>query len=428
MVNHVKNVKKHRGLWWKIPLAVIVTLVLIVLGYLLYVIMSYNRIEDQQPLIVEGTATQKFLSTEQAYTAVTYNIGFGAYTPDFTFFMDGGTQSWANSKESVEHCIRSDVELLKAQQADFLLLQEVDFDSTRSYHVNQAESFRQSFHTMCSTLAVNYHSPFLFYPLYQPHGASNAGLLTLSDVQITSGMRYSLPIAESFSKYLDQGNEARIKAVYENRDPRLQQTYITPYSEYLGSPSGKEITYTLRWPFIQNDTSNPFDLRSDSSTYFHYLVRKFVSEGNELIYRQYSPIDVPIIRYADVLLSLAEALNEQGKTSEAITYVNMVRERAGVAPLNSNEYTQVAGQDDMRNRIRREKRWELACEGTLYFDELRWGTWYDSKLFEGAGLKQCWGEASVSWTKNGDYYTKWPIPATERQLNTALTQNEGWID
>ena len=203
MVNHVKNVKKHRGLWWKIPLAVIVTLVLIVLGYLLYVIMSYNRIEDQQPLIVEGTATQKFLSTEQAYTAVTYNIGFGAYTPDFTFFMDGGTQSWANSKESVEHCIRSDVELLKAQQADFLLLQEVDFDSTRSYHVNQAESLRQGFHTMCSTLAVNYHSPFLFYPLYQPHGASNAGLLTLSDVQITSGMRYSLPIAESFSKYLD---------------------------------------------------------------------------------------------------------------------------------------------------------------------------------------------------------------------------------
>ena len=231
-----------------------------------------------------------------------------------------------------------------------------------------------------------------------------------------------------FSKYLDQGNEARIKAVYENRDPRLQQTYITPYSEYLGSPSGKEITYTLRWPFIQNDTSNPFDLRSDSSTYFHYLVRKFVSEGNELIYRQYSPIDVPIIRYADVLLSLAEALNEQGKTSEAITYVNMVRERAGVAPLNSNEYTQVAGQDDMRNRIRREKRWELACEGALYIEELRWGTWYESKLFDGAGLKQCWGTPVRSWSKNGNYYTKWPIPTTERQLNTDLTQNEGWID
>lgn len=232
----------------------------------------------------------------------------------------------------------------------------------------------------------------------------------------------------NFSKYLDQGNEARIKAVYENRDPRLMQTYITPYSEYLGAPNGVEYIYSLRWPFIQNDISDPFDLRSDTAKYFYYLVRKFVSEGNELLYREYSPIDVPIIRYADVLLSLAEALNEQGKTNDAIPYVNMVRKRAGVALLNSNSYTTVAGQTDLRNRIRREKRWELACEGTLYFDELRWGTWYDSKLFEGAGLKQCWGETSVTWTKNGDYYTKWPIPAAERQLNTALTQNEGWID
>ena len=232
----------------------------------------------------------------------------------------------------------------------------------------------------------------------------------------------------NFSKYLDQGNEARIRAVYENRDPRLMQTYITPYSQYLGSPNGIEYTYTLRWPFIQNDIADPFDLRSDSAKYFYYLVRKFVSEGNELLYREYSPIDVPIIRYADVLLSLAEALNEQGKTNEAISYVNRVRQRAGVALLNSNSYTTVSNQKDLRNRIRREKRWELACEGTLYFDELRWDTWYDSKLFEGAGLKQCWGESSVSWTRSADYYTRWPIPATERQLNTDLTQNEGWID
>ena len=234
-----------------------------------------------------------------------------------------------------------------------------------------------------------------------------------------------------FSKYLDQGNEARIKKVYESRDPRLMQTYITPYSEYLGSPytaAGQEILYTLRWPFIENDIEAPFDLRSDTKKVFHYLVRKFVAEGMENLDRGYSPLDVPLIRYADVLLSLAEALNEQNKTAEAATYVNMVRKRAGIALLNSNSYTQVAGQADMRKRIQREKRWELACEGTLYFDELRWGTWYESKLFEGSGLKECWGNTVSSWTINGDYYTTWPIPATERQLNPALTQNDGWVD
>ena len=234
-----------------------------------------------------------------------------------------------------------------------------------------------------------------------------------------------------FSKYLDQGNEARIRKVYEDRDPRLMQTYITPYSEYIGSPytaGGEEITYTLRWPFIQNDLEAPFDLRSDTKKVYHYLVRKFVAEGMEHLDRSYSPVDVPLIRFADVLLSLAEAINEQHRTSEAVQYVNMVRQRAGIALLNSNSYTTVKGEDDMRNRIRREKRWELACEGTLYFDELRWGTWYDVKLYEGAGLKECWGTDVVTWTKNGDHYTIWPIPATERQLNTSLTQNDGWVD
>lgn len=232
-----------------------------------------------------------------------------------------------------------------------------------------------------------------------------------------------------FSKYLDKGNEERLKAAYSDRDPRLQLTYITPYSEYIGSPSGVEIVYTLRWPFIQNDTKDPFDLRSDSATNFHYLVRKFVSVGNELINRQYSPIDVPVIRYADVLLCLAEALNEDNRTDEAVKYVNMVRERAGVALLNSNSFTQVTGKENMRERIRNEKRWELACEGVLYFDELRWGTWYDSKLFEGSGLKQCWGSTVAAWHRNGSHYMKWPIPAAERQMSKlVLDQNDGWID
>lgn len=230
------------------------------------------------------------------------------------------------------------------------------------------------------------------------------------------------------SKYLSTGNEERIKSVYEQRDPRMMQTFITPYSTYLGSPSGVENTYTLRWPYVGYDAQEPFDFRSDSNTKFHYMVRKFVSEGNELIYRQYSPIDVPLIRYADILLSLAEALNEQGMTNEAIPYINRVRERAGIAPLNSNQYTQVAGQDDLRKRIQKEKRWELACEGVEYFDELRWGTWFESTMFEGAALKECWGTPVVEWLSVGAHSTIWPIPTAERQMNRNLTQNPGWMD
>ena len=176
---------------------------LVIAGYVSYVMLSYSRIEDDQTLEITGTARSDTLKTDREYTAVTYNIGFGAYTPDYTFFMDGGTQSWADSEESVINCINGDIALLKRHQSDFALIQEVDTDATRSYHVDQSKLFYEGFTDSSASLAVNYHSAFLFYPILQPHGASNSGLLTLSNTKISSAMRRSLPIAESMSKFLD---------------------------------------------------------------------------------------------------------------------------------------------------------------------------------------------------------------------------------
>lgn len=198
-----KKKKSKRSLFWKIPLIVLASLLAIVIVYVSYVFISYSRIDDNQPVEVLGTAQVSAVKTGKEYTAVTYNIGFGAYTPDFTFFMDGGTQSWANSKDSVIDCINGDIALLKELGADFPILQEVDTDSTRSYHVDQAQMFRDAFGGYSSTFAVNYHSAFLFWPIYQPHGASNSGLLTLSDAQITSSLRRSLPISTGLKKILD---------------------------------------------------------------------------------------------------------------------------------------------------------------------------------------------------------------------------------
>lgn len=231
------------------------------------------------------------------------------------------------------------------------------------------------------------------------------------------------------SKYLPEGNEARIKAAYANRDPRLTATVITPYSQYEGANGATTYTYTLRWPYRGYDTAEPFDVKTDTNNRFYYLYRKFVAEGaSEIPNRSYSPIDIPLIRYADVVLSLAECLNEQGKTDEAVTWVNKVRERAGVALLNSNSYTQVTGQDNMRERIRNERRWEFAGEGVNFFDEMRWKSLHQSKYFEGAGLKQIWGTIQYTYTWGGDYLYNWAIPKTEMQMNENLKQNEGWVD
>jgi len=195
--------KKSKKLWLKIIIGIVLAVVLTVLGYVLYVVLSYSRIEDNTKLDVNGTAELNMLKTDTEYTAVTYNIGFGAYTPDFTFFMDGGTQSWANSKESVIDCINGDIEILQEYQADIMLIQEVDTNSTRSYHTDEKQQICSAFPDMSCVFSINYHSPFLFYPITQPHGASNAGMLTMCRAEITSAVRKSLPISDGFSKYMD---------------------------------------------------------------------------------------------------------------------------------------------------------------------------------------------------------------------------------
>src|SRR5690606_19483990 len=140
-------------------------------------------------------------------------------------------------------------------------------------------------------------------------------------------------------------------------------------------------------------SAEPYDLQTNSNTFMLYSIRKFVAEGREFLNVSFNPVDVPIFRYADVLLCLAEALNEQGKYQEAITFVNQVRNRATVAPLNEpgNAYVAVNSPDDLRPRIRNERKWELAGEEQLYYDELRWGTWQEEKFAEGNGLLEVWG-------------------------------------
>ncbi|WP_316836108.1 RagB/SusD family nutrient uptake outer membrane protein [Pedobacter nutrimenti] len=227
--------------------------------------------------------------------------------------------------------------------------------------------------------------------------------------------------------YLPNGNEQRIKMAYANRDSRLNATVIVPYSTYLGRPlNGADQNYTMRWP-ANNDQIPVLDLFSDSRTQLFYLYRKFVYEGSsEIINRQYGAIDFPIIRYADVLLMWAEALNEQGLTGEAINKVNEVRVRAGIASLNSSAATQVNGQTDLRERIRNERRVELAGEGISYFDELRWGTLKEKVFGPGSGVNQIWGGITVPYVWKGDYITTWPIPQTEIEMNPNLKQNPGW--
>lgn len=197
----------------KIVLCVVLALVLVAGGYLAYVFLDYYRLPDHLELEVSYNAeTDRArgmpLVTNEPYSVVSWNIGFGAYEDDYGFFMDGGTQSWAWSKERLLANLDSICEWL-AEGSDFKLVQEIDTDATRSYHVDEwailsdALTNNHGWPMPYSVFAQNYDSPFLFYPLAQPHGASKAGVGTFSAYEITSALRRSLPIETGFTKFLD---------------------------------------------------------------------------------------------------------------------------------------------------------------------------------------------------------------------------------
>ncbi|PKQ45398.1 RagB/SusD family nutrient uptake outer membrane protein [Confluentibacter flavum] len=114
-----------------------------------------------------------------------------------------------------------------------------------------------------------------------------------------------------------------------------------------------------------------------------------------------------VIRYADVLLMYAEALNENGKTTESLDYLNLVRSRAGL-----NGYSGLS-KDQTREVIYTERRLELAFEGHRWFDLVRTGRAYN--ILNSEGMQQ--------------YMTVFPVPLSQVQIindRNIFPQNEGY--
>lgn len=157
--------------------------------------------------------------------------------------------------------------------------------------------------------------------------------------------------------------------------------------------------------------------------------RKYVDLGGASTYGE-EP-DVIITRYADVLLSTAEAINEvSGPTSEAYGYVNQVRTRAGVPNLTAG-----LSQATFRDAVYLERRYELALEMHGLFDNRRNWTWSKARIEASmANISTVNKSPFTSSTTKFDarpILDKWklyPIPLRACQLNTSLTQNPGWED
>ncbi|GAB3008367.1 RagB/SusD family nutrient uptake outer membrane protein [Cyclobacterium sediminis] len=138
----------------------------------------------------------------------------------------------------------------------------------------------------------------------------------------------------------------------------------------------------------------------------------------------------PVIRYADVLLMLAEAINEvEGPSGTALGYLNEIRDRAGLEPVNG------LGKDEFRIVLLNERRIELAFENHRWFDLKRTKT--DSELvnmLNAYGLRE---RANPTTSREGIPFSNndfifeaheilFPIPQDQMRINSSLLQNPGY--
>ena len=217
--------------------------VLLAGGYVLYLQLEYDRIEDNLVMEIANQQTS-MLSSNKSYTLATYNIGFGAYSDDYTFFMDTGimadgvetkgTSGKAASKDEVERNIQGSMNIMKELNADFYFLQEVDEKADRSYDVNQRKAVEENLPFHSNSFAYNFHSGYLMLPPSDPHGASDAGMMTLSNHQAHSATRHSFTVDESFiTKFtdLDRCFTSTIVPVENGKNLVLINVHMSAYDE-----------------------------------------------------------------------------------------------------------------------------------------------------------------------------------------------------
>lgn len=157
-------------------------------------------------------------------------------------------------------------------------------------------------------------------------------------------------------------------------------------------------------------------------------------ETNTPLNKNYTGINFPILRYADVLLMLAEAdMEVNGVTNLTLSCINEVRGRAGI-----NQLPETISINDLRKELRDERARELCFEALRKYDLVRWGIYLEAiniDLADAVTKDSRWSivknnrsgaEGFALYTKNRHQFL--PIPRQEMSVNTKLKQNEYWLN
>jgi hypothetical protein len=176
---------------------------------------------------------------------------------------------------------------------------------------------------------------------------------------------------------------------------------------FMTSPHTDQVGQTVSWV---DPPGAAFNKYLDETDFQNMHTREWVQQSNNWI----------VLRYADVLLMYAEAVNEGGAPVAAMTAeqaLNAVRTRAGILPVLG------LSQAAFRDAVRLDRRREFVFEGQRWFDLARWGV-LNAAIF--AKTAEVRAIDSLETTVHGVKGDLMPIPQSERDINHNLTQNPGW--
>ena len=204
----------------------------IFLVFILYVtiVLVYGSATDWQPEEItapleRGNSAENTVQ-DSILTFAIWNMGYGGLGEESDFFYDDGGFFFANGKmiraprEYVEKNVRGQTTFAGAVAADFFMLQEVDYDSKRSYGINQFENFGNQLPDFHAAFAANYKNDRVPIPIGEPwraYGRVHSGLATYSDVQPSESVRYQLPGEFDFPTRIFQLDRCALLTRYPTR-------------------------------------------------------------------------------------------------------------------------------------------------------------------------------------------------------------------
>ena len=175
---------------------------------LLYIIaiLSHGTWTDYQPEtsipLKADQQSQESIINDSVVSFVIWNVGFGGLGAESNFFYDSGWLFTSGDKmvrsprKLVEKNITGAHQFLTSTKADFFLLQEVDYESDRSYRINQYQGYAQQLPAYAAYFAPNYQVGRVPIPVLEignVYGKTYSGLASFSKYQASEAIRYQLP-------------------------------------------------------------------------------------------------------------------------------------------------------------------------------------------------------------------------------------------